>query len=147
MVDPGRLRALLDRIAGESGHLHRLAALADEVFTAQPDLLAAVEHRFIVAIEASMDACRHVTASEGLRAPTDFADSFAVLEEAGWLDDALATRLQAMARFRDLLVHGYARVDDARVVVILRSHVVDLDDFRAAVARRVVEEGGSATLP
>ena len=39
------------------------------------------------------------------------------------------------ARFRNLLVHGYAKVDDTRVVEILRNRVDDLAAFRTALAR------------
>lgn len=135
MVDVGRLRALLDRIAEESGHLRRLAGMTDGDLLDDPDRVAAVKYRFVVAIEAAIDAAQHVIASEGLRAPSDFADAFRVLDEAGYLADGSAGRLQDMARFRNLLVHGYARVDDERVVDILRSRVGDLDGFRQDVAR------------
>ena len=46
-----------------------------------------------------------------------------------------------MARFRNLLVHGYQRVDDRRVLGILGSHLDDLDAFRANIARSALEEG------
>ena len=134
MVDPSRLLALLERVAEETRALRRLAARDDADFVADPDLLAAVKYRFVVAIEASIDACRHVTAAGGLRAPTDFADSFAVLGEAGLLGDDLVPRLQAMARFRNLLVHGYARVDDGLVLAALRTELGDLDALRGALA-------------
>ena len=40
-----------------------------------------------------------------------------------------------MARFRNLLVHGYAVVDDNRVIEILKTHLGDLDEFRRSLAR------------
>ena len=137
MVDEARLLALLDRIGAELAHLHRAAArdapslLDDEV------LLAAVKYRFIVAIEAAVDACRHVIASEGLPAPADYAGAFAVLGEAGFLPAEQVPALQAMARFRNLLVHGYARVDDRIVVELLQHRLGDLAGFRRAVAARL----------
>jgi len=69
-----------------------------------------------------------------LRAPASFADAFTVLHEAGVLDQRLAADLADMARFRNLLVHGYARVDDRVVVRILRSRLGDIDAFVRAVA-------------
>jgi uncharacterized protein YutE (UPF0331/DUF86 family) len=134
MVDPGRLRFLLDRIAEEVQHLARLATLGEERLLADPDLVAAVKYRFLVAIEAAIDCCHHVISSEGLRAPSDFADAFGVLAETGLLPTDLVPRLQDMARFRNLLVHGYARVDDRRVVEILTSRLADLREFRTALA-------------
>ena len=94
-----------------------------------------VEYRFIVAIEVCIDLGRHIIASEGHRAPLDYADVFTVLAEAGLLDSGIAAELRDTARFRNLLVHGYARVDDTRVVEILRDRVDDLTAFRTALAR------------
>jgi uncharacterized protein YutE (UPF0331/DUF86 family) len=139
MVDPGRVRALLDGLAEELSHLRALAAREPSSLLADPDLLAAVKYRFVVAIETCIDLAHHAIASEGLRAPASFADAFAVLGEAGFVDRDLVPALQEMARFRNLLVHGYLRVDDRRVVEILRTRLSDLDAFRTEVARRALE--------
>lgn len=69
MVDPGRLRSLVDRMGAEAAGLRRLARHSDADFSADPDLLAAVKYRCLVAIEAAIDAAQHMAASEGLRAP------------------------------------------------------------------------------
>ena len=138
MVDPERLRALLDRLHEETGHLRRLAGRDDASLT-DPDVLAAVKYRFVVAIETCIDAGEHVLSSEGLRRPADDADVFAVLGESGFLPADLVPSLQDMARFRNLLVHGYLNVDDARVVEILRTRLGDLDAFRAELARTTLE--------
>jgi uncharacterized protein YutE (UPF0331/DUF86 family) len=135
VVDPGRLRSLLDRIGAESQHLTRLAGLDTGELIADSDRMAAVKYRFIVAIEAAIDCCHHVIASEGLRAAVDFADAFTVLGEAGLLPAEILPRLQDMARFRNLLVHGYAHVDDRRVAEILHTRLGDLQAFRIALAQ------------
>ena len=56
------------------------------------------------------------------------------LRDAGLVDAALTERLTAMARFRNLLVHMYARVDPARLHEILSAHLQDLRAFARAVA-------------
>ena len=60
---------------------------------------------------------------------------FTVLADAALLDSGTAADLRDTARFRNLLVHGYTRVDDVRVVQILRERVDDLVAFRSALAR------------
>lgn len=135
MVDELRVRQMLDRLGVEIDALRRLARLDPGALLRDDDLLAAVKYRFIVAIEVCIDVGRHVVASEGLRAPLDYADAFAVLADAGLLDPAIAAELRDTARFRNLLVHGYAKVDDTRVVEILRDRVDDLAAFRTALAR------------
>ena len=134
MVDLPRLLALLDRIAVETVALRRLAALPDDDLASGSDRLAAVKYRFVVAIEAAVDVCRHIAASEGLRAPRDMRDAFAVLVEADWLPAHVD--FGTMAGFRNLLVHGYAAVDDCRVRQVLRTRLDDLDAFRRALAGR-----------
>jgi uncharacterized protein YutE (UPF0331/DUF86 family) len=144
---------MLDRLGVEIDALRRLARRDADELLRDDDLLAAVKYRFIVAIEVCIDVGRHVVASEGLRAPLDYADAFAVLADAGLLDPAIAAELRDTARFRNLLVHGYAvsateepppvgggssdihGADDTRVVEILRNRVDDLAAFRTALAR------------
>lgn len=142
MVDPGRIRALLDRLVEETANLRRLAALSNAELLADPDRMAAVKYRFLVAIETCIDVGEHIVSSEGLRAPESFADTFAVVAEAGYLPIDAVETLQDMARFRNLLVHVYEEVDDHRVVQILHTRLDDLDGFRSEIARRVVDEEG-----
>lgn len=134
MVDPLRVRTMLDRLGAEIAALRRLAARPPDELLADEDLLAAVKYRFVVALEVCIDVGRHVVASEGLRAPRDYADVFTVLAEAELLAATTAAELRDTARFRKLLVHGYALVDDDRVVQILQTRLDDLDRFRVALA-------------
>lgn len=135
MVDPLRVRSMLDRLGAEVDALRRLAGRSDADLLADDDLLAAVKYRFVVAIEVCIDVGRHVVASDGLRAPRDYADVFTVLHEAELLPEEIAAQLRDTARFRNVLVHGYAQVDDRRVVAILKTRVDDLVAFRLALAR------------
>ena len=135
VVDELRVRQMLDRLGEEIDALRRLGRRDAEELLHDDDLLAAVKYRFVVAIEVCIDIGRHVVASEGLRAPLDYADVFSVLAEAALLDSRAAADLRDTARFRNLLVHGYAKVDDTRVVEILRDRVDDLVAFRIALAR------------
>lgn len=136
MIDARRLDALLRRIAEEVAELRRLGALdADRGLDRVG--LAAVKYGFIVAIEAAIDAGQHIISSEHLRTADGYADVFVVLRERDILPAQLAERLLGMAGFRNLLVHGYARVDDARVREILHTRLDDLEAYRRALGRLV----------
>lgn len=134
MVETVRVARLLQVIEEQAVQLRRLSSEPTDTLLGDPVKVAAVKYFFVVAIEASIDVSRHLAVTSGLRAARSFADAFAVLAENGLLDGVLADRLADMARFRNLLVHGYAVVDDARVVDILRTRLGDLDDFRRQVA-------------
>lgn len=136
MVDAARVSAVLARISDEVDRLRELAGRPDADLFASDDALPAAKYRLIVAIEAATDVADHVIASEGLRPATSFADSFRSLREGGWLEADLAEALADAARFRNLLVHGYAEVDDRRVVEITRTRLEDLEGFVQEVAAR-----------
>lgn len=137
MVDEGRVAALLQRLRDEVTALRRLAARSDADLFGSEDALPAAKYRLVVAVEAAVDTADHIIASEGLRQATSFADSFRSMEESGWLDHRLAASLQDAARFRNLLVHQYAVVDDTRVLETIRTRLDDLDDFATMIADQV----------
>jgi uncharacterized protein YutE (UPF0331/DUF86 family) len=137
MVDLLRLRALLERLREEVDDLQRLSRYDTEALLTDRDKLKSVKYGFVVAIEICIDAGQHIIASEGFRAPANYGDVFAVLAEHGYLPEADVPTLVAMAGFRNLLVHGYATVDDRRVIGTLHDHLDDLDRFRRSVAARL----------
>ena len=67
-------------------------------------------------------------------APEDYAGCFATLERGGFLETGLSSRLQQMARFRNLLVHVYWTIDYDRVFDLLEHDVEDLREFSRVVA-------------
>jgi len=95
MVDAGRLAALLERVGSELVELTALAEMTAQDLRMDRFALPAAKYRLVVALEAAIDAAEHLIASEGLRASTSFADTFAVLGESGHLDGTLS---EAMPR-------------------------------------------------
>lgn len=69
MVDPLRLRALLERLRGIEGELDRLRGMGRDPVRQDPDRLNSVKYLFVLAAEVAIDAGQHVVASEGLDPP------------------------------------------------------------------------------
>lgn len=65
MVDPARLRSLLERLRAEVDDLRRLAQLDRSILLADRDKLKSVKYGFVVAIEVLIDAGNHIIASQG----------------------------------------------------------------------------------
>ena len=135
MVDTARLRSLLQRLEARGLRLERYAALPVEEYLPDAERADASKYLLVTAIEDALSAANHVIAAEGYRPPGDYADAFRSLAESGVLEGGLSDRLQAMARFRNLLVHGYADVDDRRVHGFLRHDLEDLRAFVAAIVK------------
>lgn len=92
-----------------------------------------VERTLHLAVEACLDIGQHIIAIEGLRIPNDNQDVFTVLHEAGIVSAELLSTLLMMARFRNLIVHSYARIDNAAVFGILKRRLHDFDRFAQAI--------------
>lgn len=133
MVDAVRLRSLLSRLKSRVDKLVRYGEMDRDAYLADDEGVDASKYRLVTAIEDALAVANHVIASEGLRAPVDYADAFRSLREADMLARGLADRLEAMARFRNLLVHVYAEVDDRRVHEFLAADLADLRAFVAAM--------------
>lgn len=89
-----------------------------------------------MSIECCLDVANHIIAAEKFRAPKDYADTFAVLGEAGILDQDLAQHLKQMAKFRNRLVHLYAEIDNQNVYELINADLTDIKNFRRVVVKR-----------
>lgn len=101
----------------------------------------AVERTLHTAIEACLDIGHHIIAVEKYRSPTNNSDVFVILGEQNILPVDLVPRLVEMAKFRNLLVHDYARLDDRVVHSILRRRLGDFDEFARAVVAYLEKQG------
>lgn len=140
MVDPARLRKLLGRVADQRERLVRYGERDAAAYVEDEEAVAASKYLLVTVIEDVLSVANHIIASEGWRSPADYADAFVVLREHGVIADELAGRLAAMARFRNLLVHVYAEIDDYRVHRFLAEELDDLEDFSSAVLDLLEEE-------
>lgn len=135
MTDPELVRkklAVIERLLGELRRLARPEQIAADVREER-----FVEHSLQLAIQAALDVASHVVSDEKLGEPRSNRELFELLVKAGILPLDLLAPLQAMAGFRNVLVHGYDEVDLAIVRDVLARHLVDLDRFIAVVRARL----------
>ncbi|MCP9474375.1 MAG: DUF86 domain-containing protein [Nitrospira sp.] len=92
-------------------------------------------YRLLIAIEAAPALCFHVSAKRRHHVSEEYAGCFRALEHAGLISSDLSSRLQQMTRFRDLLVHGYWKIDYGQVYDMLTTRLGDWRAFRAATAQ------------
>jgi uncharacterized protein YutE (UPF0331/DUF86 family) len=63
---------------------------------------------------------------------------FTLLEQNAWLAASLAQNLRDMVGFRNVLVHGYDRLNLEIVEDVLKNRLGDLDAFVAAIRARLL---------
>lgn len=127
---------MLRKLAGLEEYLTELDEfrhITVEAYSADRKTQRIVERTLHLAIETCLDLAEHLIADRRLRVPASHAEAFEILREAGLIADPLAASLVQMAKFRNILVHDYARIDAERVVRILANDLRDLTGFKQAV--------------
>jgi len=85
-----------------------------------------VERTLQMMIETCADVAGHIISDKGYRVPVTYADTFRVLYENGILNKDLFETMEKVAKFRNIIVHHYDKVDTEIVAGILKK---DLNDF------------------
>ena len=132
-LDADVVRARCQEIEQSLERLARIRTIGRDLFLADADAKDIASYRLLVAIEAALALCYHVSARQLRSVPEDYAGCFAGLENAGIITPALSTRLQQMARFRNVLVHVYGPVDYGRVFDVIQRDLDDLREFARAI--------------
>ena len=130
-IDPEVIRSRLGYIERSLRLLEELQALSWEEFVHDPISVEATKHLLQTSIEAMIDICSHIVARLRLPMPDSSADLIRTLVEAHLLPAEHAQTYIEMVRFRNLLVHLYARATDREIYEVLQT---SLGDFRTFIA-------------
>ena len=118
-----RISEIINSIDG----LRSFVLMDRETFLTDPNACDAAKYKLLVAIEAALSICNHINAKISKKVPETYADCFIILGDSGVISSELAERLAKMAKFRNMLIHIYWEIDDARVYDIINE---DLNDLR-----------------
>jgi uncharacterized protein YutE (UPF0331/DUF86 family) len=88
-----------------------------------------VERTLHLACECCIDIAAHIISRRGMREPRDNKDLFLVLFENEVISEPVSNAMIKMAKFRNIVVHDYARIDPEIVVGILQKNLEDLKSF------------------
>ena len=92
-----------------------------------------VERTLQIMIETCADIANHIIADSKMRLPTSYADTFRVLAENDMISAELLSVMEKMAKFRNIVVHQYDRVDAEIVMLILKKHLADFENFKNTI--------------
>ena len=113
--------------------LEELKKITKEEFLQSKDLQDIASYRLIVAIEAALNLCYHVSAKKLKKTPSEYAECFEILGEANIIPQELAEELKKMARFRNMLVHMYWKIDYELTFDIIRENLDHLRQFTGII--------------
>lgn len=94
-----------------------------------------VERTLQIMIELCIDIANHLVSDKGMRLPTGYADTFKVLMEEKIIGKDLFKIMEKMAKFRNIIVHQYEKIDHVIVVSILHKNLGDFERFKKAIIK------------
>lgn len=133
-LNPELIRTRCQEIEESLSRLEHIKRKTKEEFLKDRDEQDIASYRLLTAIEAALNLCYHVAAKRLKKVPEEYAECFAILSDAGIIPADLSERLQKTARFRNLLVHMYWKIDYGTVYEIMQNNLQDLSRFSKIAA-------------
>lgn len=98
----------------------------------------ATERNIQKIIEAIIDIGKMVIADRKLREPGNNREVFLILEENGLFLPEYFLLMDKMIGMRNIIVHGYNRIDDSIVYGVLKKNLDDIKDLNEHFKRIIV---------
>ena len=133
MVDKTLILRKLAELEEYLGQVKEYASITGDRYSSDWKAQRVVERTLQMMIETCADVAGHIISDKGYRVPTTYADTFRVLYENSILNKDLFETMEKMAKFRNIIVHHYDKVDTEIVTGILKKDLKDFSAYKDAI--------------
>ena len=133
MVDKALLLRKLSELEEYLGQIREYTNITIEQYSSDWKIQRIIERTLQIMIETSVDIAGHIVSDRGYRIPKSYADTFRVLHEENIIEKELFETMDKMAKFRNIVVHNYDKVDTSIVLIILKKHLDDFLTYKKAI--------------
>jgi uncharacterized protein YutE (UPF0331/DUF86 family) len=133
VVDKALILRKLAEFEEYLGQVKEYASISIDQYSKDWKAQRIVERTLQMMIETCADVAGHIISDKGYRIPTTYADTFRVLYENDMLNKELFETMEKIAKFRNMIVHHYNKVDAEIVVGILKKDLKDFSAFKDAI--------------
>ena len=134
MVNRNLLSSKLAELADRVNRIRPLGEFSVEELTANRDAFELASFNLMLAVQICADIAAHLITDEQWPAAKNLAEGFTRLEEQGVIPAPVARALRKAVGLRNVVAHGYARVDPAAIHSAATNGLADLEGFSRAVA-------------
>ena len=127
MTNPDVIKERLREIDENLKILAELKELDKEKFKSDPKIFKLAEHCLQISIQALLDICQYIIASNNWQRPRDNREAINIIAANGIIPRDFAKRILPMAGLRNLLIHEYLKINLDKIYRYLQK----LGDFRA----------------
>ena len=131
-MDSERILTKIDEIDQYLKELHEIMPESFEDYKSSIEKRRAVERLLQITIEAVLDTCALLVKDLKLGLPSVEEDFLEKLRNKVF-SASLVKKLKAMRGFRNILVHGYSKINDEKVWNILIENLKDFEKFKREV--------------
>ncbi|HHV81933.1 TPA: DUF86 domain-containing protein [bacterium] len=135
MVDKNLILRKISELEEYITQLEELKDVTVEEYSKDWKIQRAVERTLQIAIELCVDIANHIISDEGWRVPVSYSDTFKVLKENKVIDNELFSIMERMARFRNIIVHNYDKLDQTIILDILKKNLEDFMRYRDSILK------------
>jgi uncharacterized protein YutE (UPF0331/DUF86 family) len=140
LIDKNLIQGKIDLIEKDLQFLKQYKSIQNEEFLNNYKDIQAVKYSLFEIIEASIDIASHIISIKGFERAESYAEMFEILGKKNIVDLKLSERLANMARFRNVLIHGYAKVDNSKILTYVQKNLIDLADFIKSILKFLKNE-------
>ena len=126
--------------------LEEFKAISFGEFAGDPKIYKLAERCFQLCIECIIDIAHYLIAQNQWEQPLNTKEAIMSLGDHGVLPELFAESIAGMAGFRNILVHGYTRIDRAIVYDNLKK-LEDFRDFQKYILKYLDQQAQPRTPP
>lgn len=140
VVDKQRLENKIYFVKKNLKKLNELKEESEENFLSDYKIYDSAKYNLQVSIEALVDIGNHIISRESFDLPETNADTFKILVNENIISKDRLKSYIAMAKFRNMVVHLYDKIDEEEIYNIVQNHLDDFDYFIKQVVERYLIE-------
>jgi uncharacterized protein YutE (UPF0331/DUF86 family) len=135
VVDKALILRKLAELEEYLGQVKEYASITVDRYSKDWKAQRIVERTLQIMIEICTDVAGHIISDKGYRVPATYADTFRVLYENNMLNKGLFETMEKIAKFRNIIVHHYGKIDAEIVVGILKKDLRDFSAYKDAIIK------------
>jgi uncharacterized protein YutE (UPF0331/DUF86 family) len=134
-----RRENIVSKIAGINRYrteLKRFQAMSFSDISADLDRMLALERLLYLVAQATIDLAEMLVKLKSYGKPETMSEAFDLLVQAKYINSDLGGSLVKIVGFRNILSHGYDKIERAVIESVLNKHLHEIDEFLALVLER-----------
>lgn len=137
---------ILEKIQRLDEYLNYLLKLQKEIknekeFLSDFHFYGLVERYLQLSCQTLIDALDLIIIEEGIEKPEDHQEAISLLYNRSIISEILATRIQGISGFRNILVHEYGKIDRKKVYQYFSQRLDEFNLFKKEILRWLKDKG------